>query len=53
MILINLNNIGKNKNFIDYLYAFSRNYIVTEIIQATTIRNLLKEGVISNGMYHL
>ena len=52
MIWINLNNFGKIKKFIFLLEKifFIRNYIVTEIMQATAIKNLLKEGVISNGM---
>ncbi len=49
MILINLNNFGKSNKLFLNENIFIRNYIVTEIMQATAIKNLLKEGVISNG----
>jgi hypothetical protein len=41
----------KQKKFFPLKTSFFliRNYIVTEIMQATAIKNLLKEGVISNG----
>jgi len=41
----------KQKKFFPLKISFFliRNYIVTEIMQATAIKNLLKEGVISNG----
>ena len=42
----------ESSNELDKLEQFW-NYIVTEIMQATAIKNLMKEGVISKGNCHL